>query len=127
MKPPRRVVGPDVIDSDLYKLLGRRLKARRRRLCLTQSDIARVCGITFQQIQKYEAGATKLSVGKLLRLASALDTSAASLLERLEGLAAPVPPPECADVSPGDAQVTQALQSGLDGGEGTRPSSDATH
>lgn len=50
-------------------LIGRRLKALRRRLDLSQSDIGRLIGVTFQQIQKYEHGRNKITVGRLDELA----------------------------------------------------------
>ena len=50
-------------------LIGRRLKALRRRLGLSQSDIGRLIGVTFQQIQKYERGRNKITVGRLDELA----------------------------------------------------------
>ena len=37
-------------DIDVH--LGRRLRRRRRLLGLTQQELARVCGVRFQQIQK---------------------------------------------------------------------------
>jgi transcriptional regulator with XRE-family HTH domain len=56
--------------------LGRRLRQRRRLLRLTQSDLAASCGVGFQQIQKYECGAHRMSAAMLWRLAGALDVGA---------------------------------------------------
>jgi transcriptional regulator with XRE-family HTH domain len=72
-----------VTDEELYKSLGRRLRARRRFLDLTQAEVARACGTRFQQIQKYEAGAA-LSVCRLLKIATALQISPAALLMALD-------------------------------------------
>src|SRR5258708_3873989 len=44
-------------DQGIYRTIGRRLRARRRLLEMTQRDVGTRCGLTFQQIQKYEAGA----------------------------------------------------------------------
>jgi transcriptional regulator with XRE-family HTH domain len=52
---------------------GRRLLARRRSLGLTQQQVAEVIGVRFQQIQKYECAATKISGARLWELAAALD------------------------------------------------------
>jgi transcriptional regulator with XRE-family HTH domain len=60
---------------------GRWLSARRRLLDLTQAQVAARCGLTYQQIQKYESGLTMLSVGRLFRLAEALQVPVCSLLE----------------------------------------------
>jgi transcriptional regulator with XRE-family HTH domain len=84
-------------DEDLYRRLGRLLRTRRRLLNLTQAQVAARCGITFQQVQKYESGLTVLSVGRLVRLAGALQVSVCSLLEYAAASSPaphPAPPPE---------------------------------
>jgi transcriptional regulator with XRE-family HTH domain len=58
-------------DIDLH--LGRRLRRRRRLLGLTQQQLAVVVGVRFQQIQKYECGANRISAARLWRLAAALE------------------------------------------------------
>lgn len=59
-------------DIDLH--LGRRLRRRRRLLGLTQQQLAVQVGIRFQQIQKYECGANRISAARLWELAEALET-----------------------------------------------------
>ena len=59
-------------DIDLH--LGRRLRRRRRLLGLTQQQLAVQVGIRFQQIQKYECGANRISAARLWQLAEALET-----------------------------------------------------
>lgn len=54
-------------------VVGRRLKARRRLLGFTQQQLAQSCGVTFQQIQKYECAACRLSANMLWKVAGALD------------------------------------------------------
>jgi transcriptional regulator with XRE-family HTH domain len=58
-------------DIDLH--LGKRLRRRRRLLGLTQQQLASVCGVRFQQIQKYECGANRISAARIWQLAEALD------------------------------------------------------
>lgn len=58
-------------DIDLH--LGRRLRRRRRLLGLTQQQLAVAVGIRFQQIQKYECGANRISAARLWQLAEALE------------------------------------------------------
>ena len=65
--------------------VGRRLRARRRLLNLTQEKLANACGIRFQQIQKYESGANRISASRLWTLANALDVSVAYFFDGLEG------------------------------------------
>ena len=59
-------------DIDLH--LGRRLRRRRRLLGLTQQQLAVQVGIRFQQIQKYECGANRISAARLWQLAEALES-----------------------------------------------------
>lgn len=65
------------------KLVGRRLRWRRRALDLTQLEVATRCGISFQQLQKYEAGQVDLSIGRLVALANALNMPLNDILEGL--------------------------------------------
>ncbi|MDQ1154683.1 helix-turn-helix transcriptional regulator [Brevundimonas sp. SORGH_AS_0993] len=58
-------------DIDLH--LGKRLRRRRRLLGLTQQQVAVRIGVRFQQIQKYECGANRLSAARLWELAEALE------------------------------------------------------
>ena len=53
--------------------LGRRLRRRRRLLGLTQQELAEACGVRFQQIQKYECAANRMSAGRLWQLAEVLE------------------------------------------------------
>ncbi|MGZ8364033.1 MAG: helix-turn-helix domain-containing protein [Caulobacteraceae bacterium] len=59
-------------DIDLH--LGRRLRRRRRLLGLTQQQLASAVGVRFQQIQKYECGANRISAARLWQLSTALET-----------------------------------------------------
>jgi len=58
-------------DIDLH--LGHRLRRRRRLLGLTQQQLASAVGIRFQQIQKYECGANRISAARLWQLSEALE------------------------------------------------------
>jgi transcriptional regulator with XRE-family HTH domain len=65
-------------------LLGKRIRHRRRLLNVTQAELAAACGIRFQQIQKYECAANKLSVARLVDIARALECEPATLLNGLD-------------------------------------------
>ena len=58
-------------EIDLH--VGKRLRRRRRLLGLTQQQLAESVGIRFQQIQKYECGANRVSASRLFELAESLD------------------------------------------------------
>jgi transcriptional regulator with XRE-family HTH domain len=60
--------------------IGARLRARRRALGLSQSELARKLGVSFQQVQKYESGANRLAASTLVAAAQALEINPACLL-----------------------------------------------
>ena len=76
--------GPDAIDV----AVGARIRVRRRWLGWSQTQLAEALGITFQQVQKYEKGANRVSASMLVKAAKALDVSVAALVG--EDGAAPV-------------------------------------
>lgn len=69
--------------------LGKRLRRRRRLLGLTQQQLASAVGVRFQQIQKYECGANRISAARLWELAEALEVPINYFYEGLEAEAAP--------------------------------------
>jgi transcriptional regulator with XRE-family HTH domain len=64
--------------------LGKRMRRRRRLLGLTQQQLADSCGVRFQQIQKYECGANRVSAARLWLIAGALDVPVNYFYEGLE-------------------------------------------
>jgi len=68
-------------DEGCRVAVGARLKALRKGRGLTQVELAEPLGLTFQQINKYESGASDLSVSRLLGLARVLDIPPSLLLE----------------------------------------------
>jgi len=61
------------MGNDIDVHLGKRLRRRRRLLGLTQQQLAAVVGVRFQQIQKYECGANRISAARLWQLSEALE------------------------------------------------------
>lgn len=54
--------------------VGARVRLRRKRLEISQSALADALGLTFQQVQKYERGANRISASKLYETATFLRT-----------------------------------------------------
>jgi transcriptional regulator with XRE-family HTH domain len=73
---------PDPMDLEA----GARLRLLRRRAGISQQALGAALGVSFQQVQKYESGANRLSVARLRRAAVALGVTAADLVG--EGAAA---------------------------------------
>ena len=63
------------MEDNFNKHLGNKLKLRRLALGLTQTKVAKAINVTFQQIQKYETGANRVSASRLWDIASTLDVS----------------------------------------------------
>ncbi len=80
---------PDM-DYDLDLHVGRRLRARRRLLGMTQQELAEALGVRFQQIQKYECAANRISATRLFRMAGELGVGVEYFFEGVER-ARPVP------------------------------------
>lgn len=55
---------------DVY--VGNRVRVRRKTLGMTQSGLAELLGITFQQIQKYEKGTNRIGASRLQRISEIL-------------------------------------------------------
>ena len=71
--------------------LGAAVRIRRRTLGISQEALADQCGISFQQIQKYENGANRISFSRLVQIARALQCRVVDLMDVLDG-----PDPEIA-------------------------------
>ena len=52
--------------------VGNRTREARNELEMSQTELAQACGITFQQIQKYENGANRVSASRLWQFAAVL-------------------------------------------------------
>ncbi len=55
--------------------VGGRARMRRTLLGMTQTDLGDAIGLTFQQVQKYERGANRISASRLCELSRVLDVS----------------------------------------------------
>jgi len=65
--------------------VGKRIRQRRWLIGMTQQQLAEQVGIKFQQIQKYETGANRVSASRLWDIARTLDVQVAFFFEGLDG------------------------------------------
>ena len=65
--------------------IGHRIQLRRVMLGLSQKDLAKVCGISFQQIQKYEVADNRISASRLFEISTALETPVSFFFRGLPG------------------------------------------
>lgn len=71
--------GPNPIDRHV----GLRIRLRRKELGISQEKLAESIGLTFQQVQKYERAANRVSASKLWEVARALETNISYFYEGL--------------------------------------------
>ncbi|RKT30773.1 Xre family transcriptional regulator [Roseovarius halotolerans] len=64
--------------------VGKRIRHRRWLVGMTQQQLAESVGIKFQQIQKYETGANRVSASRLWDIADALGVEISFFFEGLE-------------------------------------------
>jgi transcriptional regulator with XRE-family HTH domain len=67
--------------------IGKRIRARRLEIGMSQERLAELLGLTFQQVQKYEKGVNRVAASRLFDIAAALR---APLDYFFEGLTSPV-------------------------------------
>ncbi|WP_298160245.1 helix-turn-helix transcriptional regulator [Brevundimonas sp.] len=77
---------PDAVDASV----GRRIGARRLAMGLSQSALAQRLGVSPQQVQKYEAGANRISASRLNDIAAALGVTPGALFPERPSAAVPV-------------------------------------
>ncbi len=64
--------------------VGKNLKTYRSMAGMSQSELAKQSGITFQQIQKYENGTNRISASRMYALACILDINVAHFFKGLD-------------------------------------------
>src|ERR1700730_9226102 len=72
--PPKAPYGrgtgiPNPIDIHV----GKRIRMRRLLLNMNQETLANALGLTFQQVQKYEGGANRVSASRLKQMSEILE------------------------------------------------------
>lgn len=85
------------MNDEIDVHLGRRLRRRRRLLGLTQQQLAGACGVRFQQIQKYECAANRMSAARIWQLSEVLQVPVSYFYEGLIEAQTEVRPPEARD------------------------------
>jgi len=63
--------------------LGQRIRLARKQMKLSQDNLGRAIGVTFQQMQKYEHGTNRVSFSRLVAISHALKTSVPDLIGTL--------------------------------------------
>jgi transcriptional regulator with XRE-family HTH domain len=92
LKRPDRPYGRGTgVPHPIDVLVGKRIRMRRLLLGMNQETLAKGLGLTFQQVQKYENGANRVSAS---RLSAAADFLRVPISFFFDGLAGVPPTPE---------------------------------
>ena len=93
--------------------VGFRLRLARASRKLSQTDLAKASGITFQQVQKYEKGTNRVSASRLFEFATLLGVQIAYFFEGADENGAertqPAEGVPSFQVSPVDVEILRAL------------------
>jgi transcriptional regulator with XRE-family HTH domain len=89
---------PDPVDLHV----GARIRTRRLLIGMNQETLAQKLGLTFQQVQKYEGGANRVSASRLSAMADILSVPISYFFGDLR--------PDDAEISPEDRQWREYLQ-----------------
>jgi transcriptional regulator with XRE-family HTH domain len=71
--------------AEVDQFIGGKIYSLRLAKGLSRQQLAEVIGVTHQQLQKYEKGTNRISAGRLVLIAKALDKTAEFFYEGLEG------------------------------------------
>ena len=69
----------EILADPIDIAVGARIRLLRKVRGLSQQALAEAAGVTFQQIQKYERGANRVSASMLSRIADTLDAPVAEM------------------------------------------------
>jgi len=79
----------DILDEDVTLRVdchvGALIRHRRRELGISQTQLGDTLGVSFQQVQKYEVGANRVSASTLWRISRALDVTPGYWFDGLPG------------------------------------------
>ena len=89
--------------GQIDKEIGSRIRMRRMLVGMSQEKLGEMLGLTFQQVQKYEKGTNRISVGRMIDIAQVLGVEIGFFFEGLvgtkkgQGFTEPAQPPFVTD------------------------------
>lgn len=82
---------PKKSGNPVDAIVGKRIRARRVEVRMTQETLGKVLGVTFQQVQKYEFGTNRVSAGRLYEIGTVLKVPVSYFYEGLRQALEPDP------------------------------------
>lgn len=102
--PDKRTLA--TLANSVDRHVGNKIRQRRLERGVTQQELARALGISYQQVQKYENGNNRVSAGRMFILAQALGIG---VNEFFEDFGSPVPPGRLSLTSDETIQLAKEL------------------
>src|SRR5215217_3228063 len=106
-QPPRRPGRPRMETPNPIEIrVGARLRLRRNMLGLSQQKLGEAIGLTFQQVQKYERGTSRIGASRLYELSRVLNVPVSFFFDDTDPMRAPAmgdfaePPAEAFQADP---------------------------
>jgi transcriptional regulator with XRE-family HTH domain len=81
MKKARRKISPRSASA-VDRYIGVRMREQRLALEISQVQLGKKLGVSFQQIQKYESGKNRVSAARFFEICKALNVPLSSMFER---------------------------------------------
>lgn len=97
------------IELKLDREVAARVRAQRLASGLTQTELGKRIGVTFQQIQKYENGSNRLTAGKLIILSEILGVPVEQFLSPGGAAQKPQPAPSVQAITPEQTGTTRSM------------------
>jgi transcriptional regulator with XRE-family HTH domain len=71
--------------TDIDALVGERVRSRRIQARISQAKLGDALGVTFEQVQQYEKGVTRIGSGRLFKIAEVLECNVMDFFESVGG------------------------------------------
>jgi transcriptional regulator with XRE-family HTH domain len=81
MRKAKRKTKSPRTPGPVDEYIGARMRESRRALGISQESLGELVGVTFQQVQKYEKGANRVSAARLFEICKALNVTLSSMFK----------------------------------------------
>jgi transcriptional regulator with XRE-family HTH domain len=99
---------PEALADPIDIAVGARIRLLRKVRGLSQQSLAEAAGVTFQQIQKYERGANRVSASMLSRIATTLDAPVSEMFGEVNPAAGAIDEVAALLAEPGALELLRA-------------------
>ncbi len=79
------IPGEDALEALVDAHVATRIRSRRAMVGLSQAGLAHAAGLNLRQLRRYERAAGSIPVGKLARIAKALNVPVRHFLDGIDG------------------------------------------